>query len=592
MTRLFFAHPEWLSGLVAAWLCLVVAVLLAIARSRRRTRKLLGDSGAAPLATRQRPLRDIGPLLALGAIAIALLGPRFGESVVLLSTSGVDVVVLLDTSQSMDARDVPPSRMDAARAGAQKILAGLSGGDRAALAIFAGRGLLLTPLSPDHQALEEMLDAVDSSLVKPGGSNLQAGIESALGAFERSDNRPRAIFLLSDGETLGTNNSEIGAIEALRADTRVFAAAIGTEEGSTVPDHGVPLRDSRGEIVTSRRRTRSLAKLTDDTGGSLFVADEWGRFDVTKALSELRAPVAAVPGSFVPHRVTLPVVLPFAAAAFILLFAEWMPLTRKPAPRRPLAAPRRAAASLPRATLVALIGAGLLLLGASESEPRDSTAVPDGRALLAKGLVHAKQEAWQRAEQAFLAAAIRGGASETTAIALHNLGVVALARDDLETAREAFFDSLAAGSTSLDTARRARTQWNLEWVLTKLTDPSSHAPELNTEGQVPEEPEDAPRENEEDGDPNERNDPEPDARADNRTNDERTEDGPTEPPPSTVVEAERAGGESAKGSPIALDRTERERWLSQVKDDPRKAMLAAAFEGEPETRPERGEPSW
>jgi len=573
VTGLLFARPEWLSPLCAGWLALGLALVLAGARGRRRMRKLLGEAAGDGRAARRRPLRDAAPLVAAGAIGLALLGPRFGEGVVEISTSGVDVVLLVDASQSMDAADVPPSRADSARRGAAQLLAGLSPGDRAALAVFAGRGLLLTPLTPDHDALVEMLSAVDSSLVKPGGSNLAAGVESALEAFDREESRPRAVFVLSDGEVFAADGpSDVGAIAATRSDVRVFAAAIGTEEGARVPDHGVPLRDRGGAVVTSRRRTTSLARLADATGGTLFVADEWGRFDVARALAELRAPVAAQPGDFVPHRVTLPVVVPFAAIAFALLLAEWLPfpLLERRGTRRERRAPTA------RAKLAAVVAASFVLLGANEREPRFESAVepgsstPDGPALLAAGLAHAEREAWPDAERAFLAAAIRGGASDVAAIALHNLGVLALARDDFEAAREAFFDSLAAGTPARDARQRAHTQWNLEWVLVRI-------------GPEP------PMEQEKTGNDEEAAPREPPAESD-------TEPPPTpEERPDTAGAAEPAmpeGDPETSERPLDLDEAERERWLARVTDDPRKAMLSAAFDPTPEARSTRGQPTW
>jgi Ca-activated chloride channel family protein len=288
VTGLLFAHPEWLAPLVAGVAMVGGVLVWAAARGRRRLEELVGQiavdehhglhAGGRPTGA-GRLLRDTAPLGALALLAVALLGPRFGEGTVQLSTSGIDVVLLLDTSSSMDARDTPPSRLDAARRAAIGILGALGTGDRAALAVFSGRGVLLTPLTPDHAALSNMVPAIDSSLVKPGGSNLEGGIQTALAAFDDAEDRPRAIFVLSDGEAFEGGN-RVGEVEAALANTRVLAAALGTEAGAPVPDHGVSLRDARGEIVTTRRHRAALERLANATGGRLFLADEWGHFDL------------------------------------------------------------------------------------------------------------------------------------------------------------------------------------------------------------------------------------------------------------------------------------------------------------------------
>ena len=137
MTRLLFAHPEWMSLLGAGVLGLAVVLLFAGARGRRRLGELIGESGMRASAAFAPALRDGAMWLSLFTIAVALVGPRFGQGTVQLSTSGIDLVILLDVSRSMDARDTPPSRLEAGRRGALAVLTLLSSGDRAAIALFS-----------------------------------------------------------------------------------------------------------------------------------------------------------------------------------------------------------------------------------------------------------------------------------------------------------------------------------------------------------------------------------------------------------------------------------------------------------------------
>src|SRR5262249_44244856 len=155
-----------------------------------------------------------------------------------------------------------------ARRAADAILAGLGPGDRAALAVFAGRGVLLTPLTPDRDALVEMLAALDADLVRPQGSDLASGVRAALGAFEAASSRPRIVFVLSDGED-PARARDLGIAEALRAEARVHAAAFGLEAGAPIPDRGDWLRDAQGGFVATRRQADRLARLAAATGGQL-----------------------------------------------------------------------------------------------------------------------------------------------------------------------------------------------------------------------------------------------------------------------------------------------------------------------------------
>ena len=264
----------------------------------------------------------------------ALLGPRLGEKVVRVPASGVDLVLLLDVSRSMDARDVPPSRLARAQRAAEELLARLAPGDRAALAAFAGRGVLLTPLTPDREALVELLGALDSGLLEPPSSNLGEGVRAALAAFEAGSERPRVLFVLSDGED-PERRTEIGVADALRAEVRVLTAALGTETGAAVPNRGAALRDESGALVISRRRAERLARLAAASGGEAYRGDAWGAFDFDAAAAAIRRDAGAARGQPVERRVRAVQVLPLAALAFALLAAEGaLPLLRRRAAAR------------------------------------------------------------------------------------------------------------------------------------------------------------------------------------------------------------------------------------------------------------------
>lgn len=565
MTGLLFAHPEWLApGLVAV--TSVAGVLLwAATRSRRSLRDVLGETALRAADPRRqvriRTLRDACLIAALALVLVALLGPRLSRETIQLSTGGIDLVVLLDVSRSMDARDVPPSRFDAARRAAQTLLGGLGPGDRAALAVFSGRGVLLTPLTSDHAALDELVGSIETDLVKPGGSNLAGGIVTALEAFEPVDERPRTIFVISDGESQGHTPSD-AIVPAVRANTRVFAAAFGTEAGATIPDHGVPLRDSTGEIVTSRRRLRGLEELTGETGGHLFAGDEWGSFDAAAALRELHAPVSATPGEFVAHPVTVPMVVPFAIFAGALLLLEWIVRGGGLRVRRPIV-------SLALACALWVVGS----VAAKPGEPGAERPPAEAAALLRAGLDRAANGSWPRARASFLAAALAARDPEIAAVAYYDLGVAALREKDFEAARDAFLDSLAWADPDTAPDRVARAQWNLEWTLGRLADPAPlpEAPDTEDPSQEPQDREDA----------------EPDPHHEPPAPSEPSPDDP----PGAHPRAEAAG--TPPEPPPQLDEEARNAWLARITDDPRRALLSAAFEPhEDRKRRKLGRPTW
>jgi hypothetical protein len=142
-------------------------------------------------ADRRAERTDAFLLAALVAIAVALLGPRIGTATRRVPDTGLDLAILTDVSLSMDARDVPPSRLARAREAGDLVLRSLEPGDQAALAAFAGRGILLTPLTADRR-LAEILPAVES-LFSDRGSELASGIEGSAGRLRPRDPRPRVL---------------------------------------------------------------------------------------------------------------------------------------------------------------------------------------------------------------------------------------------------------------------------------------------------------------------------------------------------------------------------------------------------------------
>jgi len=471
VTSASLVHPEWLSAITSAILVWAVALIAARRLAGRRSLRLLG----ARLPPRRLTLASDAMLfVAALAVAIALLGPRIGERVVRVPVSGIDVVFLIDVSRSMDARDTPPSRLDRAGRAVEEILARLPPGDRAGLAAFAGRGLLLAPLTPDHGALVDLLAALDSDLIAPASSNLGAGVNAALTAFESGSDRPRILIVASDGED-SRRSREIG-IEAARAlGVRIITIALGSEIGSVVPDGERALRDGEGAIVMSRRNRDVLARLASETNGEAFVGDEFGKIDFARAAASLQRDAGAADG-WIEQRVAVIGTTPFAMVAFGLLLLEGLPR-----PRRRLW--RRLTASLAVVSVLSAAGAhgdesrmrevdDPRARSREAAEARVRARPDDARAHLDLGLASLAAERNEAAMRAFQASTVFAHSSELAAVAYYDLGVAALANGDREAARDAFFAALDIDPSD------EQARFNLEWALRNSADPKSDpAPE-------------------------------------------------------------------------------------------------------------------
>ncbi|MCP5060394.1 MAG: VWA domain-containing protein [bacterium] len=557
------AHPEWSLPLGLIVAACAVALGWAFFRGERA---LLRWVGTAP-GRRDRLLRDVLLLMAIAALAIALIGPRFGTRELRIPATGLDLVMLMDVSRSMTSGDNPPSRMARSRQIATGVLERLGEGDRAALAIFAGQGELVTPFTSDKSALAEMLPALDPTLFSDASSNGKAGVRAALPAFSTSGPRPRLLLVLSDGE-IGRLPGVL-ASEVAQADARVVAVLLGTETGGPIPDRGRPLRGAKGKPVHTRRVLSDLAPLIEASGGRLFLADGWGEVDLPALVAEIRRDAIPTAEGTLLRRVPITWVAPPAFLVWLLLLLEAWPGTfrTKRAAVEPMARfPGRRWASLARALPWLVLAT--FLPGAAEPQPdprpvleaQIRAAGADSRVLVALGIARARAGEIAEAEHAFRAAALRGGDSRTAALAWYDLGVLALEGGRLEEARHAFFESLALDAGS------HKAKFNLEWTLTALRKEEQVPPENQPHETDPTSPPEA----EEAQDTDDGDEAQPDEAREERAARTPEETRPPENSPQEPV-SRRSRDEP---QPPSMDQAEAERWLDAQEDDVRAALDA------------------
>jgi Ca-activated chloride channel family protein len=186
------------------------------------------------------------------------------------------VVVALDASKSMYARDVAPSRLERARLELTSLL-DLLKGDRVAIVAFAGDAFVQCPLTSDYAAARMFLRAIDPEAMPQGGTNIGAALLLARQVLDNADRgaKDRVVVLLSDGEDLGGEIAEgLGSLREVGA--RVLAVGIGSEQGEPVPilnKEGAVVgykKDEEGRTVISRLDRAGLTHLAQATGGEYF----------------------------------------------------------------------------------------------------------------------------------------------------------------------------------------------------------------------------------------------------------------------------------------------------------------------------------
>lgn len=270
-------------SLLYAYLLLPALVALEwwAAARRRRALDRFGERGridrlTVAVSRRGQLARTALMLAAVVLLVTALARPQFGDRVDTVRREGQDVVVALDLSASMEAEDVAPNRLAAAKLAVGRLIERLDG-DRIGLVAFAGEAFVQSPLTLDYAAATLFLNAMETDLVPVPGTDLGQAIEVALDGFGEAGERNRQLVVITDGE------DHEGAIDAaveraVDEGVRVYTVGMGSTEGVPIPsfdEAGAPngfLRDEEGGVVTTRLDDVTLQRLADRTGGAYYRA--------------------------------------------------------------------------------------------------------------------------------------------------------------------------------------------------------------------------------------------------------------------------------------------------------------------------------
>lgn len=268
--------------LIAAVLVFLLGFGLAV-RELTRKRNLAGLASPrhrerlAPGVSNRRPaLRAAFTTLALVCFCLALARPQCGSHSELTKKRGIDLVVAIDGSKSMLARDVSPNRLERAKLELNALLDGLKG-DRVGIVAFAGSAFVQCPLTSDYSAAKIFLRAIDPLQMPQGGTDVGEALEVSMGVLQSAERgtKDRAVLLLTDGEDLA-GEGMAAAKRLADAGIRIFAVAIGSESGEPIPvvdrsGRSVGFqKDESGQPIMSRVDRRGLDALAKASGGEAF----------------------------------------------------------------------------------------------------------------------------------------------------------------------------------------------------------------------------------------------------------------------------------------------------------------------------------
>jgi len=268
-----FGAPEQLALM---WIIPLVTIFFIIAlRSRKKAMRIFFENTVLSEASSDfnlgnKKVKYTILVLAILLVVTAQARPQWGFSWQEVKRKGIDIIIVLDTSNSMLAEDVLPNRLERSKLAIKDLVKKIRG-DRIGLVVFSGNAFLQCPLTVDYDGFFLALDDVDVDIIPVGGTSISRAIKTASNSFEKESKGEKIVILITDGEDLegGVEN----AIDtAKRSGIKIFCAGIGSTEGELVPvkDNAGRvsfLKDAEGNVVKTRLNEDVLKKMAVKTGG-------------------------------------------------------------------------------------------------------------------------------------------------------------------------------------------------------------------------------------------------------------------------------------------------------------------------------------
>lgn len=323
-----FANPHIL------YLLLIVPVAVALfifaqLRRRRRLERFASSSLLAQLTPSASPARVrtkfILYTLAVVFLILAAARPQVGSKLREEHQKGIEMMLVVDVSNSMLAEDFEPNRLDRTKFAIDRVVESMKQ-DRIGVVAFAGEAQVQLPITSDYRMARAFARKLSPAMVRTQGTDLGAAIKLASMSFSSQSEGSRVMILITDGE-----NHESDALEAAQAAAEkgiaIYTIGIGTPEGAPIMIGGDYLTDENGDMVVSKLDEKMLQEIASTTGGAYVRATKQsiGLKEIVDRLKELdESDLATTRFEAFDEQYQYPLVV-----ALLLLLIEWLILDRR-----------------------------------------------------------------------------------------------------------------------------------------------------------------------------------------------------------------------------------------------------------------------
>lgn len=226
------------------------------------------------LNTKYRFIKNIVFLTILIFSIVALANPQWSQKRIKIKSSSSDVIIALDVSQSMLARDINPQRLEKAKKIIENLILKLKS-NNFSLIFFAGEAFLKMPLSPDYSAAIIFAKSATTDLIENQGTAIEEAIDIAMKSSQQDkDKKKKCLIIFSDGEDHDGNAVKKAKL-AVEEGFIIMTVGVGTENGAFIPqknEYGEEVfkKDYEGNLIKSKVNNKLLKELAEAGNGYFY----------------------------------------------------------------------------------------------------------------------------------------------------------------------------------------------------------------------------------------------------------------------------------------------------------------------------------
>jgi Ca-activated chloride channel family protein len=251
----------------------MIVLFIVVRRWQRQSLKRYGDwevyhSLASQISFARKGWKFFFLVMAFAFLIAGIVNPMIGSRLKEAERKGIDIILAVDVSNSMNARDIQPSRIARARQAISKLIDQLSG-DRIGIIVFAGKAYTQLPVTTDYSAAKLFLSTIQTDMVPAQGTSIGNAIELAMKSFKDGE-QSKAIIIITDGENHEDEALKM-AKKAAEQGITVHTIGMGLPRGAPIPlPEGGFKKDRQGNTVITKLNDKLLSEIAA-TGHGMYV---------------------------------------------------------------------------------------------------------------------------------------------------------------------------------------------------------------------------------------------------------------------------------------------------------------------------------